>query len=240
MSEGKGKFVWVTGLSGAGKTTLGEALKASSAQSFEHFNVDIWVFGGNPLTQSHMVPTPDMMQAQDPLVKASFDRMIAEGFGKLSKQETVDFAVWQQFFDLLIPAILQARDQLPSDKHLVVTFSVYLQSIRDYLRQALGPHLQFVVLNPAVAEVAKRKVAHLQNTAKARNQTLSEFLRSLSPNAADAPELPEEVIVSIFEGQTRNSAMGFEGKAADEDRCLELTDLSVEQLTTQVLQFLGL
>jgi adenylylsulfate kinase-like enzyme len=240
MSTNKGKFLWITGLSGAGKTTLGEALK-NSAHNFQHFNVDIWVFGGNPITESHLVPTPDMMKSQDPVVKAAFDQMIAQGFQALGKGEAVDFSVWKQFFDLLIPKLQQFRHELPANANLVVTFSVYLQSIRQYLRQELGEDLQFVILNPSVEDVAMRKVNHLQNTAKARNQTLSQFLRSITPNApADAPELPEETIVEIFKGQTRASAAGFEGKQENEVCSIELGDLSVDQLLTEVLQFLGL
>ena len=112
--------------------------------------------------------------------KNSFNVMMSEGFGKLSKGEHVDVAVWENFFCLLCPVIKAVKNDC-HPKNLVVSFSVYLRCVRDFLRTELGPDLGFVVLNPNVDKVAERKVAHLQETASQRGMTLGAFLDLLLP-----------------------------------------------------------
>ena len=212
-----GKLLFVCGLSGSGKTTLGELLKNND--NFVHFNVDVWAFGGDPVGESAAVPGPEMIAKRDPDIKAAFDHMAANGFSKLSAGEVTEFSAWEPFFSRLYPAILSAREAAGADKDMVVTFSVYLRSIRDYLRQHLGESLIFVVLNPSVDSVGFRKVAHLKNTAAARGQTLSQFLRSFHPDS-DAPDIEESVLVGILTEQARAGGKGFEPAFPDEMRTL--------------------
>lgn len=228
-----GKLLFVSGLSGSGKTTLGELLKKEDG--WAHFNVDVWAFGGDPLEESGAVPGPAMMAKRDPLVKEAFDGMIANGFRKLAAGEPVDPNVWLTFFALLCPAVVAARQQI-GDQDLVVSFSVYLRTVRDYLRQQLEG-VGFVVLDPSIGSVAERKVAHLRDTAAARGQTLSQFLRSFNPSS-DAPELEEAVIVGMLTEQAQAAANGFEPAAADEPRTLAVGDLSAEEVHRAVRAFL--
>lgn len=230
-----GKFLFVSGLSGSGKTTLGESLKNNN--DFVHFNVDVWAFGGDPIAQSNSVPDPEMMAKRDPIVKEAFDNMIANGFSKLQAGQSVDPTVWETFFALLCPAILSAREA-SGEKDLVVTFSVYLRSVRDFVRQQLGADLAFVVLNPSIENVGLRKVAHLRNTAAERGLTLSAFLRSFNPSS-DAPELPEETIIELLTNQAKGGAVGFEPAEVDEPRTLPIGDVSVEDARQSVLAFLS-
>lgn len=229
-----GKLLFVSGLSGAGKTTLGELLK--SEDNFAHFNVDVWAFGGDPIAQSGEVPNPAMMEKRDPNIKEAFDNMIENGFKKIASGETVDFQVWENFFSKLVIDIKAARNSL-DDKNLVVTFSVYLTSVRDYLRQQLGEDLAFIVLNPSIEHVGIRKVDHLRNTAATRGQSLSQFLRSFNPDS-NAPELDEDTIIQLLTDQAKAGAVGFEPATSDEPRTLAIGDLTPNEIREEVLKFL--
>jgi hypothetical protein len=234
------KLLFVTGLSGSGKTTLGELLK--NENNFVHFNVDVWAFGGDPIEESALVPNPQMMAKRDPEIQGLFDKMIENGFKKLAGGETPAFDSWTAFFDRLVPVVKVAHTAASKDgKDLVVTFSVYLRAVRDYLRQQFQPEITdtyFVILHPDVNVVAQRKVQHLRNTAEARELTLSAFLRSFNP-ASDAPELSEEAIAAIFNGQTEASSRGFEGKQDDEPNTLLIssTNMSVGDERDEVISF---
>lgn len=229
-------LVFVTGLSGSGKTTLGEQLK--SKDGFAHFNVDVWAFGGDPLLESNSVPGPEMMKNRDPAIKEAFDNMIANGFGKLSKGEEVEFSAWENFFSLLCPAVLAAQSKLPTNTNLVVSFSVYLEKVRDYLRQHLSNDIRFIILNPSIEHVAIRKVNHLKNTAAERGQTLSQFLRSFHPDS-DAPDMEESVLIGILTEQARGGSVGFQGKQAGEANTLEVGDKTADEVYEAAHAFLN-
>lgn len=228
-----GNLVFVTGLSGSGKTTLGERLKKDAG--FAHFNCDIWAFGGDPIEESASVPTPAMMEKRDPAVKAAFDAMVANGFVKLASGETPDPQAWETFYNLLCPAITEARAKL-GDKPMVVTFSVYLRSARDSLREKL-PGVAFVVLNPNIDDVGFRKADHLRNTAQARGMTLSQFLKSLTPGAENAPDMEESAIVGLLTAQAKAGAVGFEPAQKDEPRTLGLGTVTVDEAYEEVMKF---
>lgn len=227
-------FLFVSGLSGSGKTTLGEALKKESG--YVHFNVDVWAFGGDPIEQSDAVPNAEMMKNIDPEVKSSFDNMIANGFGKISKGEAVPMEVWSNFFSRLCPVVSKAREENVG-KNMIVSFSVYLRSVRDYIRQQLGPELKFVVLNPSIEKVGERKVQHLKNTATARGMTLGQFLKSLTPGSENQPDLEDNVIAEMLTQQAKAGAVGFEAAAEDEPNTLAVGDMTVPEIHQAVLEF---
>ncbi len=230
-----GRIIFVSGLSGSGKTTLGERLKLQNG--FVHFNVDVWAFGGDPVAESDQVPNPAMMAKRDPQIQAAFDVMISQGFQALAAGGSPQFSVWENFFSILIPAVLHEHESQP-DKDIVVTFSVYLRSVRDYLRRQVK-NLIFIVLNPDIEHVAARKVQHLRNTATSRGQTLSHFLRSFNPDS-DAPELEESVIIDLLTGQARSGAVGFEPAGDDETRTLGITgDKTIDEVHEAVMQFIS-
>jgi len=229
------KLIFISGLSGSGKTTLGEQLKLQ--QKFLHFNVDIWAFGGDPIEESNLVPTPAMLAKRDPIIKEAFDTMAQQGFAKLTVKEDVPFSIWEQFFNLLCNEIIKVQTKYP-EQVIVITFSVYLRSIRDYIRNRL-PNIRFIILDPNIEIVANRKVQHLRNTAQSRNLTLSQFLRSFHPDS-DAPDMEESTIIGLLTDQAKNSAIGFENAGIEEVNTLGITgDLSIEEVYLKALEFIS-
>jgi hypothetical protein len=177
-----------------------------------------------------------MMEKRDPKIAKAFDYIVANGFRKLAEGNIVELSIWEKFFSLLVPVILTTRHE-HIDRDLVITFSVYCRSIRDYLREELGNDLAFIILNPSIISVGERKVAHLKNTAIARGQTLSQLLRSFHPDS-NAPELDEPTIVSILTQQAQAGAIGFEPAQEDEIHTLAITDMTIDEIHESVRQFL--
>lgn len=230
----KGKCIFVSGLSGSGKTTVGELLKKNSG--YLHFNVDVWAFGGDPIVESDAVPDPMMMAKRNPEVKDLFDCMISNGFARLAAGETVPLDAWTPFFSRLCVAVNTARAADPT-KCMVVTFSVYQKQVRQFIREQLGADLGMVVLNPSIEMVGYRKVQHLKNTANARSLTLSQFLKSFHPGSEDTPDLSEEVITQMLTDQAKAGFVGFEPADESEPRTLAVGNMKAEEVYETVLAF---
>ncbi len=73
QDEGR-KFIWVTGQSGCGKTTLGQQLRARAG--FVHFDGDVFANGGQPEVFSG-IPTKEMLEHVDPKLKGTSGRLCA-------------------------------------------------------------------------------------------------------------------------------------------------------------------
>jgi len=105
-----GKLVWITGRSGAGKTTLGENFK--KLDDWVHFDSDIWVNGGDPLEDSGQIPTKEMLEKKDPVVGSIYTEMVMKGFMALFNDEDPDISVWKSYHVCLCSAIIQVREKV--------------------------------------------------------------------------------------------------------------------------------
>lgn len=230
-------LVFITGLSGAGKTTLGERLKLEN--NFLHFNVDVWAFGGDAVVDSDKVPDAAMNAKRDPEIKLLFDNMYENGIAKLLAGEEPVLSTFHEFFDRLVPAILEVRNNNP-ERDFVVTFSVYMRETRDYIRALLGQQLAFIVLNPSIEKVADRRVRHWQESAKERNQSLWQFLTtSIMPNIPpETPEMAEDAILAALYAYASSGATGFESAQEDEPATLGINDCTIDEAHKRIVKFL--
>jgi gluconate kinase len=164
------QLLFITGQSGAGKTTLGNNLKAQCG--FVHFDGDVFAHGGDATAFSG-IPTPDMVARTDPQLKKIYDDCATNAFGGLFVGREVALAEWQPFVDLLLAEVKRKWVE-SAPKSMVVTWSVYPKSLRDYIRTQL-PDVQFVVLFDA-GSAARRKAQQTIDQAHADGKTLAEFL----------------------------------------------------------------
>jgi gluconate kinase len=199
------KLLFVTGQSGAGKTTLGNNLKEQ--YGFVHFDGDVFAHGGDATAFSG-IPTPEMVARTDPQLKRIYADCATNAFGGLFVGRDVALAEWQPFVDLLLADVARKwAEAAPSSSSMVVTWSVYPKSLRDYVRTQL-PDVQFVVLCDA-GGASRRKARQTIEQAHADGKTLAEFLSTFGIVGDDATEAAL---------QTRMAAVqrGFEAASGDE------------------------
>lgn len=185
-------LVWISGQSGAGKTTLGQSLHQRLV-GWTHFDGDVFGHGGDPVTESG-IASESMLQRRTPEMKAAWSRMETEGFGRLFRGEDAPLEYWQPFHEMLCVGVAKAWQQC-APNHMVVTFSVYSLLVRDYIRSQL-PEVKFVVLNDVLGAATERKVQQVAASAKAEGKSLAEFLTKFSPEWATRSE--EEALAHLY------------------------------------------
>ncbi len=167
------RLVWVTGQSGAGKTTL--AMRLRRELDWTHFDADVFAHGGDPVRQEGSVPawvslrrdcltispkntgipTEAMRAARDPELKRLYDEMVEKGFLALFRGADVPLDVWTSYYDVLCDAV--ARAFAASTKSMVVSMAVYPRALRAHIREKL-PGVTIVALNEVGNCGASRKV----------------------------------------------------------------------------------
>mmetsp|Transcript_3903 Transcript_3903/g.12641 ORF Transcript_3903/g.12641 Transcript_3903/m.12641 type:complete len:234 (-) Transcript_3903:204-905(-) len=187
--------ILICGKSGSGKTSLGERLKEDGTQDgtpIVHYDVDVATNGGDALAESGTMPTVEQAK-NDSIVfaklKEKYATCVAEGYSRLFAGEETTLAVWTDFYDEILADI--ASRHLPADTTLVVTHSVFLPEVREYLRARLpGPPVDVVVITVPDELATKRKVAQaVESAAAAGAPSVGAWLESLGrPN-----QTPEEL-----------------------------------------------
>jgi len=239
ISESKrcGKFLFVSGYRGSGKTSLGERLKRD--HNFLHFNADVWVFGGDPILESGEIPDVAMMARRDPALNEIFDTMMEKGYGALASGAAAPLDVWVPFHSRLCAAIRKIReDNIARD--LVVSFSVHMASVREYIREQLGSSLLFVILYPSVDQVGRRRYEHLKETAALKKMTLAQTLHLFrGPHASPEADLSEDVLLQILTDHARDDMKLYERPQSSEKNTLEVGDGGVAEVDKQVQEFMN-
>ena len=211
--EYQGKFLFISGAPGVGKSTTGHLL--SQKHGFVYYEGDCFWMNVNP----YIPPKADAtnligaMTAQKPLKGVSQDRIDAGAtaeaeFDNLQKGQPYDLEKLCDIWSIMAKDVLRERKRMGGD--WAVVHAVPKRNMRDHLRKALGPDLIFVVLHMTKEDQDRRiKGRHGDNEA---GGGLNDYLTDLykvyepatedEPNALDirvTPEMtPDDVIAKIM------------------------------------------
>eukprot|EP00389_Voromonas_pontica_P015369 GDKH01023961.1.p1 GENE.GDKH01023961.1~~GDKH01023961.1.p1 ORF type:complete len:230 (+),score=29.94 GDKH01023961.1:91-780(+) len=190
-------IVWVTGRSGAGKTTFGNNAKAHLG--FKHFDGDVFSCGGNPLLETG-IPTKEMLDNRNEQTVQLYEQMVEEGFTALFRGEDPPIDAWRPYITHLCSAVRKAWDEECPGKKLIVSFSVYPLKVRDLIRELL-PGIKFVILNTEATLLADRKIAQVHDACRLQGKTFDELMQQFGKAGTTVEEAHREIV---------KTARGFE------------------------------
>jgi len=141
-----GKILWISGMSGMGKTTTAKLLQKK--EGFVNYEGDCFIYGLNPYVGaapegSSFFGTRNLSgisQKRKDVCKASIEK----GYTEIFKGNSVDPKIWEDLYDLICEDILKGRAKIGGD--WVVGQAVYTKAAREYIGKKLGADLTMVVL----------------------------------------------------------------------------------------------
>ena len=180
---GGGRLVFISGMSGAGKTTQGEQLREK--RGFIHVDGDVWSFSDGVATASTYsgIPRPEDLEKRSKERKETWDGFAA-AYGRLFEDPENPPPMedgWGAHLTALcedVAAFRGAPEQ--KDRDIVVSFSLYTRGMRDWVRDRL-PGVTMVLLDADARKLAARKAAQTVAAAEADGKTLEEFLSRFDP-----------------------------------------------------------
>jgi len=159
--ENLGKFLWITGAPGLGKSTSAQMMSRDAGYVF--YEADCFGNCKNPYIPSD-VPDPSMAQVhQRKLVGEGLEarkeviRKATEMFTQVMKGEDYDKESSEDFYGLMCEDIENERKRIGGDWAIAAV--TLKRATRDFIRSRLGPDLVFVVLNMDDEEIKKRVLA---------------------------------------------------------------------------------
>eukprot|EP00457_Paulinella_chromatophora_P005499 gb/GEZN01005516.1/.p1 GENE.gb/GEZN01005516.1/~~gb/GEZN01005516.1/.p1 ORF type:complete len:297 (+),score=45.23 gb/GEZN01005516.1/:23-913(+) len=177
MDSWSRRCVWLTGLSGAGKTFVGDYLMTYCG--FVHIEGDTAM--------------------RDPR-HAEITKDLRSAYEQIFSGQPGDPALWQPY---LCHLCRHVRDALAEDpkRDVVVTFSVYTRAMRDYCRQEL-PGVRFALLACPKEEVIQRALPRAQKYFQIQGTTLD----SAFPGGTEAFLAWQQRIVTGLEPLAKDEA----------------------------------
>eukprot|EP00091_Calanus_sinicus_P019412 TRINITY_DN4873_c0_g1_i1.p1 TRINITY_DN4873_c0_g1~~TRINITY_DN4873_c0_g1_i1.p1 ORF type:complete len:318 (-),score=83.98 TRINITY_DN4873_c0_g1_i1:72-1025(-) len=141
-----GKILWITGISGMGKTTTAKLLQEK--EGFVNYEGDCFLMGLNPYVGSAPKgssyfgtrPLSGIPQERKDICKLAMEK----GYMEVLKGNPVDPKIWEDFYNLLCEDILKERSKLGG--MWVVGQAVYTKAAREVIRRRLGDDLTMIVL----------------------------------------------------------------------------------------------
>jgi hypothetical protein len=165
------RLVWVTGQPGCGKTTLGNAMKAT--KGWLHYDGDMYTHGGHPI-QDTGIPTAEMLAARDPELTKVYLEMGEKGFNAVFRGERPPLQVWIPFHDLMCADVLRRWEENPGAS-IIVTQAVYPRELRAYISSKI-PFLEWVVMDDVAQGSVNRKLQQIKDAAAAEGQSMAQYL----------------------------------------------------------------
>lgn len=219
--------LWIcSGQSGCGKTTLGNQLK--EVDGALHFDGDIFGAGGDPINETGL-PTAEHLAKRSAEMAAAW-KLIVKAYEGLWDGIDVPMEEWTTFLDLLIEEVKRTQAAHP-ERTLVVTFSIYVKAVRDYVRERL-PGARVLVLNDVDGGAPRRKLQMTLDAAAKEGKTLEEFLQTYGTDWKDLTEEALFAKLCRFQGN-------FEA-AHDDEFGLDVTrDMDAMQVAQHVRQLMA-
>jgi len=155
-----GKILWISGLSGMGKTTTAKVLQET--EGFVNYEGDCFLYGLNPYVGAAPEgssffgtrPLSGMSQKRKDVCKAA----LYDGYTEIMKGNPVDPKIWEDMYELLCEDILKGRAKIGGN--WIVGQAVYTRAARDFIRNKLGDDLIMVVLESGEENLQLQRLAN--------------------------------------------------------------------------------
>lgn len=191
-----GCLVFVTGYSGAGKTTLAEGLKHK--HDFIHFDGESWMCGMDPIEEAGVTPTAEVMAKVDP-DRAALSKAMQSCCAKITAGEEPEASAYENFYSAMLADVKASRAKLQG-KDIVISHAPYLRVMRDFCRTQLDGDVIFLVINASVEVLRERVKKRLETFATAQGKTLEEFIMGAASPGKNTFEERMEAMMGNVKG----------------------------------------
>jgi len=214
------RFVFVTGSSGSGKTSLSKGLKREN--DFIHFDVDMWTNGGDPINNAGEAPMAEYTKNLTPEIQNAIRTIVQKVYMNLWSNRAPDPKGWEKFYDLVLGVYMKRKKELEG-RHIIFDHAVYVRENRDYIRKILGDDLVFLLLDTSGELLYNRIEARTTNQAKSAGMSLKEWVKSWNNGHT----------VESVKAMWRRNITGFQPMHPDEPNTFQITiteDVSIRDV----------
>lgn len=193
-----GKILWISGLSGMGKTTTAKLLQTK--EGFVNYEGDCFLYGLNPYVGA--APDGSSYFGTRPLSGLSQKRKdickkaLNDGYGEIMKGNPVDPKIWEDMYELLCEDILKGRAKIGGN--WVIGQAVYTRAARDFIRNKMGEDLTMIMLESGEKDLQLHRLAtrvldlgseeYTQEAREAAEKQVGKMVGGMEPYEKDEPK----------------------------------------------------